>query len=194
MRKRTKILSIIAIMLIVGAVGLSISKYVHNESNNVSEDIALWNVSASSSAITNTNYDATTITANKMAPGTEGYFDLGITATNTNVGVDYIVTLTDLQHKPANLYFYIDDDESIKYTDLDSLGSALSGTINANADNKTISKRIHWKWPYTTTTSVDGTRTTLAANNEQDTIDGKNSTSLSFTVNIEASQVEPTQN
>ena len=194
MNKKIKVLSIIAVVAMIGAIGFSVSKYIHNESNDISEDIALWNVSASSSTITNTNYNATTITANKMAPGTEGYFDLGITATNTNVGVDYVVTLTDLQHKPANLYFYIDDDESTKYTDLDSLGSALSGTINANAANKTVSKRIHWKWPYTTTTSVDGTRTTLAANNEQDTIDGENGASLSFTVNIEASQVEPTQN
>ena len=47
--------------------------------------------------------DEDSITENKIAPGSSGYFDIIIDTTESDVGIDYKITFENEQGKPSNL-------------------------------------------------------------------------------------------
>lgn len=112
----------------------------------------------------------------KLLHGTEGSFDIVIDTTGAEVGVKYDITfkLNGSNTKlPTNLVFKLDGD-SWNYAD------GITGTIDANAESKTVTHTITWSWPYNTTNG-DAT----------DTTDGINAFDYSFTVNAIGTQVKP---
>ena len=86
-----------------------------------------------------------TLVDNKIAPGTSGSFDIIVDATGSEVGINYNITFTEEENKPQNLKFTYDD---VEYNSIEELESNLSGTIDANAENKTRTLNIKWEWPY----------------------------------------------
>ena len=190
--RNNKILNIgiVAILIFSVITIMAYAKYLTTINGTGSLDVAKWsfkvndkNDSLGTIDMGRNTYTASTLTANKIAPGTSGSFDLKIDASNTEIGVDYTIKLDNIQNKPTNLYFTVD---GTKLTTVSQLQQGWQGTIDANAQSKVKTVTVNWAWDYTT-----GTGATLTANDNIDTAEGKTANSLSFDIAVTGTQVEP---
>lgn len=101
----------------------------------------------------------------KIAPGTEGRFQIIIEA---NQDSNYSIEFQSKNSKPQNLLFE-NEETKIKRESLEELNSELNGKINKN-EKKLIT--IHWIWQYENTEEK----------NKQDTIDSENIRNYEFTI------------
>lgn len=188
MNKRKSTLLIVALLLLAVTLGtLAIRTYAKYVSTlpSISSDtyVAKWNFATANSSTTFTidlskTYDADTLVANKIAPGTTGSFTIMVSNEGSDVGAKYLIEL-NRTGAPTNLQFYLDS----AYTN--NLGdSALSGTLAPNETNKTVT--IYWKWPY-----ESGTGDTLTSNDVIDTSNGISGNTMTITATITGTQVEP---
>ncbi len=70
---------------------------------------------------------------------------------------------------------------------MEDLQNNLSGTINANDEDKTRTLTIGWKWNYETGT----TNEEIASNDKIDTQNAQNIANYTFNVIVSGTQVEP---
>lgn len=159
--KKIKITTIIIIYLLIIAcliLSITIARYqtsITNETTQINTAKWVFKLSYNNTQITNTDYNidlkdtitttSTNIAADYIAPGTAGAIDLKIDCTDCEVGVKYILKITDPNATlPSQLKFYTNSDFS------------SSSEINLNteylnyigiADVNTIQdKTIYWKW------------------------------------------------
>lgn len=196
-KKNLAIASILGVLAASAIGGGAYAKYITSISGQGSLNVARWNVTYNNTALVRNNYDTKTIVVDKIAPGTSGQFTLTVKPSNTEVGFDYVTKITKLDNKPANLYFMVDKDGvqgTTKIITADQLGKALSGHVDASSTAKAdINYTIHWFWDYETTTSIDGTRKTLADNDAQDTKDGQAAKTMAITYTTTATQTKPVE-
>ena len=170
--------------------GQSYSKYVSEVKGYGSAQIATWNfkVNGEKEAIQTINLGTQinnqTLLDNKIAPGTEGSFNITIDSTGSDVGINYNIKFEDETTKPTNLKFIYNGEE---HNNISELGETLSGTINANDQDKTKVYTINWKWPYETGSSAEE----KAKNDKIDTKEAQEITSYSFNVSVTGTQVNP---
>lgn len=141
--------------------------------------VAKWAFDTDNSTITldinlAETYDESTLVEGKIAPGTEGSFDIKLSNGTSEVGVDYTVSFTNVS-KPTNLKFYTDNTYA---TELDLTDDDLTGQI---AVGETVTRTVYWKWVYYTS----------AANDTTDTTEGKAADDLTLTMNITGVQTTP---
>ena len=149
------------IMTIIGLLlGNTYAKYITSISNNSDIGIARWNVLVNNTDVTSSGTLTNIITpifpgnnniANGViAPTAEGYFDVVIDATNTDVSLSYEITttanptsiVTDLQ-----LSGYSIDNGQRQAVVADQNGDfKVTGTILYNSQDKDVSLRIYLKW------------------------------------------------
>ena len=193
MSKKKKIIIAVAILscIILAFIGgQSFSKYVSEIRGEGTAEIATWDfkVNGGSEQIQAINlistYNNETLIDNKIAPGTEGSFNISIDGTGTDVGIDYHIKFEEGGTKPTNLKFIYDDYE---YNSISELEDKLSGRINANDENKSKQFTIKWKWLYETGQNDEE----KARNNTQDTEDAKKLSQYSFNVIVSGTQVAP---
>ena len=192
MTKRKKIIISLCVLLfiVLGIIGGTvIAKYQSKIIAQGNADVAKWvftlngtNVSYKTIKI-NSNYDESTLVNGKVAPGTQGSFDIVIDATGSEVGVEYAVTFANERHKPTNMKFIYDNKE---YDSLQEIEENLTGTIEANATLKKVTYTINWLWDYET-----GNTSEIIANDKTDTNEGILGTSYSFDVIATGTQVTP---
>lgn len=84
---------------------------------------------------TNSKYSNSSI-----IPGSTGVISFNIDCTNTEVAVDYAITI-DSYVLPPNLKLYVDENYTEEF-------KSFSGFIGLN-DLKTSNLKIYWKWLYT---------------------------------------------
>ena len=194
MSKKKKILIIMAILsCIILAIlgGQSFSKYISEIKGNGSADIAQWNFQVNNekeeiqTIELKSKYDNEIIAQNKIAPGTEGSFDININASQSDVGIDYNIKFTDETAKPTNLKFIY---EGQQYDNITALSDNLSGRFDANAEEKQKTFTIKWVWPYET----GANDIEKAKNNKIDTDEAQEIANYSFKVIVSGTQV-PTQ-
>jgi len=190
---KKKIVLIVAIlsMIVVSFMGgQSFSKYVSQVKGYGQFDIAKWSflVNGQESSMNTIDLSSTcnneTLIDNKIAPGTEGNFNIEIDATGSEVGIQYQVTFDEKSQKPNNLYFIYNKST---YANFDDLAYALKGVINADAENKKISIPIKWIWEYETGNSPE----LREPEDAEDTQDGKTLQNYAFDVIVTGTQVEP---
>lgn len=193
MTNKKKIVFIVAIlsMIVVSFMGgQSFSKYVSQVKGYGQFDIAKWSflVNGQESSMSTIDLSSTcnneTLINNKIAPGTEGNFNIEIDASGSEVGIQYQVTFNEKSQKPHNLYFIYN---SSTYANFDDLAFALKGIINADAENKKISIPIKWIWSYETGNSPE----LREPEDAEDTQDGKTLQNYAFDVIVTGTQVEP---
>ncbi len=183
-KHRRSSLVIILLMLVAIAtsyVGSTYAKYTETVSGDGTATVAKWDFTTDNAISTLTinftnSYDATTLVAGKIAPGTSGSFAISVKNTNTETGVNFSIALGTVTNIPTNLKFYKDSTFSTQIT-------PGSGTITgqlAAKDGTGLSVPIYWKWEYETT---DG--------DDEDTTDGKAATVLTIPVTITGTQVPP---
>ena len=194
MKKSKKIvlisLAIIAIVLaFIG--GQAFAKYRSRVSGHGQAEVATWrflvdgNDSETMSTISlQSTMNNNTLKGNKIAPGTEGDFDIDIDATGSDVGIDYAVVFSNETQKPTNLKFTYNGET---YNTLSELQQDLTGTIGALDADKSITLNIGWKWDFQT----GDTDEAKAANDLIDTNEGKTITDYSFDIIVTGTQVTP---
>ncbi len=112
----------------------------------------------------------------KLAPGTEGSFDLNLDATGSEVAIDYNIKLI-VTEKPTNLRFYTDSSYTKEITSTDGVMN-VSGVMSLEEIKTIQTKTIYWKWAYQTGTAAND----IVANDKIDTADSKKSVTMTITV------------
>ena len=193
MKKNKKVLIIALVLLAITLSfigGRTFSKYIAEVNGSGTADIANWvfKVNGQEDSVQNVNllstYNDEALVNNKVAPGTSGSFNIVIDATGSEVGVDYNVTFLNESEKPQNLVFVYDD---TKYSTIQDLEQDLSGTINANEENKTRTITIDWEWQYETGNNENE----IAQNDEIDTQNAKQIENYNFDIRVTGTQVTP---
>ena len=193
MKKNKKILFVILILLaiILSFIGgKTFSKYMSQVQGSGTAEIANWvfKVNGTEDLVQSVDllstYNNETLIDNKVAPGTSGSFDIIIDATGSEVGVDYKVKFLNETEKPQNLVFIYNDNE---YATIQELQEDLSGTINANEDNKTRTITINWEWQYETGENENE----INQNDIIDTQNAKDFENYTFDINVIGTQVMP---
>ena len=152
MKKKAVIISTILVAIILSFIGgQTYSKYVTEVRGDGTAQIATWDFKVNGqkeevqTISLGSTYDSSTLVNGKIAPGTEGNFQIIVDATGSDVGIDYKIKFSDETTKPTNLKFYY---QEVEYNSILELGDALSGTINADDENKAKTFDIKWKWNY----------------------------------------------
>ena len=193
LKKNKKILFVILILLAIVLSfigGKTFSKYMSTIQGSGTAEIANWvfKVNGTEDLVKNVDllstYNNETLIDNKVAPGTSGSFDIIIDATGSEVGVDYKVKFLNETEKPQNLIFIYNDNE---YATIQELQEDLSGTINADEDNKTRTITINWKWQYETGENENE----INQNDIIDTQNAKDFENYTFDINVIGTQVMP---
>lgn len=170
--------------------GQSYSKYVKEVRGNGMAEVATWNFQVNGQKeevqaiplVSTCNNE--TLVNNKIAPGTSGSFNIVVDATGSEVGINYYITFTNENNKPINLKFVYNNQE---YKSVSELENVLSGTIDANDEDKTKTLTIDWQWPYETGSS----ESEIANNDKIDTQDAQNIDTYTFNVIVSGTQVMP---
>lgn len=194
--KKRRLISLILILLIV-FISLSIvytnAKYTSTVNGNVTTSVAkyVFNVTGTDSynstdTIENLTLaqtcDEKTLVNGKIAPGTQGDFDIVVDTSGAEVGINYEVTFSNnSEHAlPKNLIFTLDGE-------VWNFDKKITGTIDANAENKIVNHTVLWCWSYET---ADDEGNTIIGD-MLDTNDGKNAFDYSFTVTATGTQAKP---
>ena len=191
-KKKTALLVICLLlaMILSFMIGKTFSKYISEVKGTGTAEIANWvfKVNGKEDVIQNVNllstYNNETLINNKVAPGTSGSFNIVVDASGSEVGVDYVIQFLNESEKPQNLIFTYDDQQ---YTTIQDLEKDLSGTINANDENKTRTITIYWEWQYQTGENENEI-------NQNDIIDTNNAKQLenyTFDIYVAGTQVMP---
>ncbi len=153
-------------------------------------EVATWNfkVNGQKEQVQTIRLESTcnneTLVNGKIAPGTNGSFNIMIDGTSSNVGIHYDIKFTNESTKPTNLKFVYNYQE---YNSISELETVLSGTIQANEEEKIKIFTIAWQWPYET-----GNNENEIANNDKiDTQNAQDIASYTFRVTVSGTQVEP---
>ena len=191
MKKKAVIISAILVAIILSFIGgQTYSKYVTEVRGDGTAQIATWDFKVNGqkeevqTISLGSTYDSSTLVNGKIAPGTEGNFQIIVDATGSDVGIDYKIKFSDETTKPANLKFYY---QEVEYNSILELGDALSGTINADDENKPKTFDIKWKWNYETGSNP----TEIASNDKIDTQNAQEITNYEFDVIVSGTQVVP---
>lgn len=194
MRKRRKIvLLVIAIVfaIILSFIGGNVfAKYMSKVEGQGTADIASWKfkVNENEEKLQKIFLESTinneTISNNKVAPGTEGSFQIKLDATGAEVGINYKISFENETQKPTNLMFSY---QGNNYSSIKELEQILIGTINANEEQKAKVIEINWRWSYET----GETSEEILKNDEIDTKEAKDISSYSFDIIVSGTQVQP---
>lgn len=165
--------------------GGTMAKYATEVTGTGSATVAAWSFKANGKTDTfavdlaktaYTNIDNTG--GNKIAPGTEGSFDVKLDASGSDVAVDYSIEFSKPTNVPAGLKFYSDSGFG---TEIAVASGSVTGMIAADAADKTATKTIYWKWPFTTNDAGDTADTTV----------GKDAKAVSIDIKVTGTQVKP---
>ena len=192
--KKSKKIVLLIIAIIVIALsfigGQAYAKYMSRVTGQGTADIASWNfkVNENEEKLQTISLKSTinnsSLVNNKIAPGTEGEFQIKLDATGSDVGINYVIKFENESQKPTNLKFTYDGKT---YNSLTNLQQDLTGIINANDENKVKVLTIGWNWKYQT----GNTAQEIAANDLIDTQNAKQMSNYTFDVIVSGTQVMP---
>ena len=154
MFNKTKILVAIFIILIVCVCIVFGRAYAKNSSQIKGEGnakIAKWDfkVNGEGTQIKSVNLRSTNIkeslTEGKIAPGTQGFFEIIVDTSEADVSIDYEIKFENETRKPSNLIFRYENIESKSLKDLEEV---LKGSIKKEDTEKIKIFEIEWEWKY----------------------------------------------
>ena len=134
--------TIIGIAMIVAALGLGVGTYAYYQSTmtgNISGSITAWSFII--------NESPTNFTANlgDLKPGVSGQITLNLSAEDSGLGVNAVVSFSGKTNWPANLKLYSD---SGKTSEIIVGTTTISRTITAGSADSVV---IYYDWPIGTT-------------------------------------------
>lgn len=193
MKKNKKIILVIiaiAIILLAFIGGQVYAKYMSTVKGEGTAEVANWSFKVNDkedqiqTISLNSTINNQTLANNKIAPGTQGSFQIKLDASDSEVGINYAIKFENETNKPTNLKFEYQDKI---YNSITELQQVLNGTINADEENKIKEININWKWPYETGTTAQE----IATNDKIDTQNAKQIRTYKFDVIVTGTQVNP---
>ncbi len=194
-KTRNKPVIILLALLLITAIVFSMyayAKYKTTLTGNGTATVAKWSFKVNGQTQTIPDIDLATtmkkvnnVAENKLAPGTEGSFDLNLDATGSEVAIDYNIKLV-VTEKPTNLRFYTDSSYTKEIASTDGVMN-VSGVMSLEEIKTIQTKTIYWKWPYQTGDTDDVKK----ANDKIDTADSKKS--VTMTITVTGTQRNPSQ-
>lgn len=190
-RKNKKILLRITMILIIlmSFIGVNtLAKYISKVNGTGLAEVAKWSfkVNGETSTISQIKLidtvDSKNIEKGKIAPGTNGAFDLNIDATGTEVDTNYQVKFQNETSKPQNLKFVYNGNT---YTTLTELSNSLKGVIKNDEEDKQKNIHIDWKWDFESDSSDSNV---VEQYNIADTNDAQSISNYSFDIVIIGTQ------
>ena len=191
-KKKKKSLIVMALLMVVGltcsATAGTYAKYTAEiDGNQGTATVAKWSFEADNPAQTLTinfdeTYDASTLVADRIAPGTSGSFNIELNNENSEVGVDWKIVFDNPTNKPTNFKFYSDAAHQNEITS----ATPLTGQLTAE-DETGLTVPIYWEWAYETGTVTDG----IAAGDSDDTTDGLAASTMTVNATITGVQTTP---
>ena len=185
-KTRNKPVIILLALLLITAIVFSMyayAKYKTTLKGNGTATVAKWSFKVNGQTQTIPDIDLATkmkkvnnVAENKLAPGTEGSFELNLDATGSEVAIDYNIKLI-VTEKPTNLRFYTDSSYTKEITSTDGVMN-VSGVMSLEEIKTIQTKTIYWKWAYQTGTAAND----IVANDKIDTADSKKSVTMTITV------------
>ncbi len=150
----------IIILLASIIIGNTVAKYVTSTSSNADINIARWQVLVNNedvtSAATLNNVITPVFPGNNniaegvIAPSAEGYFDIIIDATNTDVSLRYEVTTSANEESIVQDLvlsgYSIDEGERQEIIEDENGNFKIQGDIRYNSQDKDIQLRVYIKW------------------------------------------------
>ena len=175
---------IIALVALVSLAGYTFARYY--QSINIGggkATIARWSFGSE-----NISKDIV-LSEEKIAPGSNGNFEIEVDATNSEVPVEYEILVSEEKNIPTNMKFYaeIKDEKGttistteIKDSFTELANSDLKGLIPVEENNQKRKINVFWNWEFNEedTTSIDADDATLA-------YDENNNSSLECGFNIQ---------
>lgn len=157
--KKKSILAIIVIisLILIILAGYTFSKYFESVTGNATAEIAVWSFKADAGKENSSLSDIKLVPTNgtKIAPGTNGEFQIKVDSIGSDVDVNYRVEISQ-EKLPANMEFNIKG-ESQKFTTMASLASSkLTGTLDST-NNQQKTYTIQWNWPFSVTDNETNT-------------------------------------
>lgn len=187
-RKIAIFVALLSLFYSVTLIQTTYAKYVSSAEANSNINIARWSITVNNQdVIQNSNFTNSLspvfnnnqyIKENVIAPTSEGYFDIIIDGTNSDVSFKYTVTINPISNrtiKDLKIVKYTIDDVDYTYSD------NITGTINYNDENKTKSIRVFFIW--------NDDEETQEMNNNEDTLATING-NANYRVNINLIQVK----
>ncbi len=184
-----KSLLVVVLLLLVGVTAYfaanTYAKYAsHITGNEATATVAKWAFGTENATKTFTialegTVDTTTLVAGRIAPGTQGHFEVALTNKDTETGVDFTVKLNSITGKPTNLKFYRNSDFTGELT---PGTTEITGQIKAE-DATGVTIPIYWKWAYETAE--------IATNDPIDTANGETPATLTVGLDIVGVQTQP---
>lgn len=184
------ILALIALVTCIFQINQTYAKYLEKKDGDTDFNIAKWKITVNdkditeaatmSSIITPVYTENDNVANGVIAPGSEGYFDLNIDGSKTEVSFRYNISIAASETsavKDLQITKYQINNESPITTDGTS---EVANTINYNAPNKNISIRVYFKW-------LDGDGESMS--NEDDTNASLSGDSAKLKVSMTFTQV-----
>ena len=186
MSKRKTALVVVFVMAALLSLGLAAAvyaKYISSITKTGTASVAKWafntdNTEGEVSCTLDATYDSDTLVANKIAPGTSGKCPIELSNANTEVGVHYEITPSDVVNPPKNLKFFTD---AAHHDEISSSNKIEGDLAPKDATVKTV--YVYWYWPYEDTS--DDTY------DSKDTADGVSASTMTMTFDVSGTQIEP---
>ncbi len=179
MKIKKKIMFFVALMCLFYCVSLmqsTYAKYVTTADTNADFTIARWSILINNQDVTQSSnftnvivptFEGTThIKEDVIAPTAEGYFDIVLDGTDTDVSYTYSINLNYADNNDVDdlvITKYTIDDINYAYT----IGDTITDDVLLNAQNKVTSIRFYVKW-----NDDAGTQTMDNANDTAVTVNG----------------------
>lgn len=156
-RKLKFILAIIALVFCITQIQQTYAKYVDTKEGDTNFTVAKWKIlvnnqditeAATMSSLINPVYvQNDNVAEGVIAPGSEGYFDLVIDASKTEVSFQYNISVTTSENssvKDLIITGYTLNDGTL--IPVDSELNNISNTVYYYSENKVNSLRVYFKW------------------------------------------------
>ena len=185
-KTNNKSVLILALVLIL-AIILSIyaySKYTSSYKGSSTSTVAKWSFKVNGHSdeeigdidFVQTIENQNNVVEKKLAPGTQGKFELTLDGTGSEVAIDYKIALT-ITEKPRNLKIYEDSEYKKEVTEQNGEFD-ITGSIPLEEVNTPLVKPVYWKWAYETGTTEEE----IKSNDKIDTEDNKKSVTMAIKV------------
>ena len=217
MKTRIKILFIIVTLAVtMSLMSNTYSRYVADTTGNLEVQFATWKILVNENDISSGNVSSIEITpmiknndnvaSNKLAPSSEGYFDIQIDPSNTEVTFDYIISLEVLNENMPDLliseYAIINEEyeeDNIQKNTIENneiKGTMFYKNVASGSDEsfefKPFKIRVYFEWFDGETASMNDEADTLIVTSEEN-IPLQIKANIKFEQNINAKTASPSE-
>lgn len=173
-RKLKLLAAFIALIICITQIQQTYAKYIDVKEGNTDFTIAKWKILVNNQDITDSSTMSSLINPvyikndnikdGVIAPGSEGYFDIEIDSTNTEVSFTYTITLSNTDEnniKDLKITGYSQNGSAI--IPLDNQINSITDTVYYTNQNKLDTIRIYFTWLDGNGETMDNTSDTNAS-------------------------------